>query len=282
MCLLSRHSAVRVCGKDVELEVVVRRGQLVEPGERLLQRQRVVVAADREGGHHAEGHRGDRAQAPETDARRAPQVRVGLARALHHRAVGGHQLQRFDLGRDVAEPLSRAVGRGRDRARDRLHVDVAEVLERKPLASPAPRSGRGSRCPPRPSPGPRRGRPRAPGSSLQAEHHAVGAGDVGERMARRRRPARSAPHRPPGRPHCAAPRPTPGRSTAAGTHCWSPAQLRHIVAARLLVGVVVVVMSVRRHGLAGRLESRPLLVGLALDRGPGAGCARTWCGSGRA
>ena len=105
--------------------------------KRLLQRQRVVVAADREGRHHAEGHRGDRAQAPETDARGAPQVRVGLARALDHRAVRGHQLERLDLRRDVAEPLSRAVGRGRDRARDGLHVDVAEVLERKPLPASA-------------------------------------------------------------------------------------------------------------------------------------------------
>ena len=42
--------------EDVELEVVVRGRQLVEARERLLQRQRVVVAADREGRHHAEGH----------------------------------------------------------------------------------------------------------------------------------------------------------------------------------------------------------------------------------
>ena len=101
--------------------------------ERLLQRQLVVVAADREGGDHAEGEARDRAEAAEPHPRRAPQLRVGLARALDHRAVRGDQLDRLDLAGDVAVALARAVRRGRDRARHRLHVDVAEVLEREPL-----------------------------------------------------------------------------------------------------------------------------------------------------
>ena len=74
---------------------------------------------------------------PSAHARGAPQVRVGLARALDHRPVRGHQLDRLDLAGDVAEALSRAVCRGRDRTGDRLHVDVAEVLEREPLAASA-------------------------------------------------------------------------------------------------------------------------------------------------
>ena len=38
----------------------------------------------------------------------------------------------LDLGRDVAQPGAGAVGPGRDRAGDRLAVDVAEVLHRQP------------------------------------------------------------------------------------------------------------------------------------------------------
>ena len=44
-----------------------------------------------------------------------------------------HQRRADDLGRDAAEPGAGAVGAGRDRAGDRLTVDVAEVLHREPV-----------------------------------------------------------------------------------------------------------------------------------------------------
>ena len=54
------------------------------------------------------------------------------------------------------------------------------------------------------------------------DHHAVGAGDVGERMARRRRPSLGWRRRPPGRarPRSAGARCAPGH-TSAGAPSWS-------------------------------------------------------------
>ncbi len=48
--------------------------------------------------------------------------------------VGEHQLDGDDLRRQIPQPRAGAVRAGRGRARDRLHVDVAEVLERESVA----------------------------------------------------------------------------------------------------------------------------------------------------
>ena len=66
-----------------------------------------------------------------TRAARSSSGSVGGAQ-LAHAAVGEDQLDRLDLGGDVAQPRAGAVGAGRDRAGDRLAVDVAEVLHRQP------------------------------------------------------------------------------------------------------------------------------------------------------
>ena len=71
---------------------------------------------------------------PQADASRPPRVRIVAGVDRQRRSVGEHQLDRDDLRRQVAQPRAGAVRAGGGRARDRLHVDVAEVLEREPVA----------------------------------------------------------------------------------------------------------------------------------------------------
>ena len=120
---------VRV-GKGEELEVVVGLSPLGEGAQHLFPRHRPGDHLQGEGGNAAEGDGADRAQRPDPDPRRPQQVGLGVVE-LADLAVGRDQLDRDDLGREVAELRPGAVGPGRDRAGDGLAVDVAEVLHRQ-------------------------------------------------------------------------------------------------------------------------------------------------------
>jgi hypothetical protein len=91
-----------------------------------------VDAVEHEGRHAAQRHRRDRAEGADPDPRRPQQVGVIGGVEPAHAAVGEDQLQALDLGGDVAQFGAGAVGAGRDRAGDRLAIDVAEVLHRQP------------------------------------------------------------------------------------------------------------------------------------------------------
>ena len=117
-------------GEHVELEVLVALRELVEAVKRVRQRPWRVEAAHDEGGHGAKGHRVDHAERPEPHSRGEVDVAIALGRDLEHAPVREHELQRLDLGGEVAELAPGAVGGGRDRPGERLAVDVPEVLHR--------------------------------------------------------------------------------------------------------------------------------------------------------
>ncbi len=121
-------------GKHEQLEVVVAERQLLEARERVLERPRLIDAAQRECGHAAQRHLRDHAERPERDASRAKCVGVELLGAAQRAAIGEDQRQLGHLGRDVAQARAGAVRGGGDRAGDRLGVDVAEVLQRQSVA----------------------------------------------------------------------------------------------------------------------------------------------------
>ncbi len=88
----------------------------------------MIEAVEPVGGHGPDRGRVDRAERAEADPR-GPQ-RLAVAGADHGRLpVGADQLERLDLRGDVAEPGPGPVRAGRDRAREGLTIDVAEVLE---------------------------------------------------------------------------------------------------------------------------------------------------------
>ena len=118
-------------GEYVELEVLVALRELVEAVERVRQRPRRVEAPHDEGGHGANGRRVDHAKRPEPYSRGEVDVAIALGRDLEHAPVREHELQRLDLGGEVAELAPGAVGGGRDRPGERLAVDVPEVLHRQ-------------------------------------------------------------------------------------------------------------------------------------------------------
>ncbi len=118
--------------EDEELEVVVGFGELVEAGDHLGQRPRRVDPVQGEGRDGAQRHRVDRAQRPDPDPGGEQLVPRAGAVQLPQLAVGGDQLDRLDLGGDVAQLRAGAMRAGRDRSGERLAVDVAEVLQRPP------------------------------------------------------------------------------------------------------------------------------------------------------
>ena len=103
----------------------------LEGVENLLARAGGVDAVQGEGRHAAQGHRRDRAEGANPDPGRAQQLGLAFRAQLAHRAVGENQLHRLYLRGDVAQLGPGAVGAGRDRAGDRLAIDVAEVLHRQ-------------------------------------------------------------------------------------------------------------------------------------------------------
>ena len=115
--------------EDVELEVVVRRGELAEAAQHLVERLRAVDAVERERGHGPQRHRVDQPERAEADPRGFKLLAGVESEQL---AVGTDELDRLDLGREARATEPRAMGAGRDRAGKGLAVDVAEVLEREP------------------------------------------------------------------------------------------------------------------------------------------------------
>ena len=73
---------------------------------------------------------GDEAGGPEADAGGLEQLGLLVERAVDELAVSGDDAQASDLGRKAAHRPPGAMGRGRDRAGDRLVGNVAEVRQR--------------------------------------------------------------------------------------------------------------------------------------------------------
>ncbi len=124
---------MRACGKTKNSKWSFVSPSCVELRERLVERRRAIDAAQRERRHAAQRHGGDHAERPDADPRGEKGIAVALLRARKRLAVGEHELDRLDLRRDVAQRGAGAVRCRRDRAGDRLHVDVAEVLQREPV-----------------------------------------------------------------------------------------------------------------------------------------------------
>ena len=73
-------------GEREEAEVVIRLDELVEMGERLLDRRRRLVRVEREGGDRPQRHRRHHPERADAHPGRSPPIRVGiLARALRSR-----------------------------------------------------------------------------------------------------------------------------------------------------------------------------------------------------
>ena len=209
-----------------ELEVVGGVRALVERGEHVLQRLRPVDPAEPERRDAAQRHRDHHAERAEPDPRRAQQVAVGRGQ-LAHAAVAEHQLDALDLRRQVPQPRAGAVRAGRDRAGDRLRVDVAEVRQRQPAqvqlaAQPVQRDpGLDAH-----EPGRRVGVEHAV-HAVEREQHAVGEHRPGERV-----PGARDPHRLPrgrgalDRRHDLGLR--AGRSNTAGSHRCVRDQFTHL------------------------------------------------------
>ena len=121
-------------GKHEQLEVVVAERQLLEARQRVLERSRLIGAAQRECGHAAQRHLRDHAERPERDASGAKCVGVEQLGAAQRAAIGEDQRKLGQLGRDVAQARPGAVRGGGNRAGDRLRVDIAEVLQRQSVA----------------------------------------------------------------------------------------------------------------------------------------------------
>src|SRR5438132_3751855 len=168
--------------KDEEFEVVVGDHALLEVLEHLLERCRRVHAAERERGHALKRRLHDHAQRTEAHTSRAEDLWLALGRAFEQRAVAEHERDRAQLRGDVLKARARAVRRRRDRAPERLHVDVAEILEREPvLEQPATElvdSDARLRA------HPRGGHVHLEhgAEALEREHHPVGARDIAERV----------------------------------------------------------------------------------------------------
>jgi hypothetical protein len=152
---------------------------LVETGQHLFERPRLVDAADGEGGHAAQGHRADHAQCAQPD----PRCKQIVALPHVHDLAGRRDHPHADhLRRDVPKAPAGPVGGCRDRPRDRLPVHVALVLERQAVMSQdrRQRANRDAAL---------HGHEVALDAqhaveAREVDHHPVGASDVAERVTR--------------------------------------------------------------------------------------------------
>ena len=115
--------------EPVELEVLVLRGQLIQPAQHLVPAHRLLPRLQQEGGHHPEGDRGDDAESAQANRGRGQQLGPLGRRAGNHLTAGQHQLKTGDLGRYAAAIPPGPMRAGLDGARHRLLLDVAEVGE---------------------------------------------------------------------------------------------------------------------------------------------------------
>ncbi len=117
--------------EPVDLEVVVAGDVLVERGEHIVEPHGLVHRPQRERGDTPQRDRRHHTQRTEPDSRGREHLGALGRRALQHRAVTRDDLHRVDERRQRAELRSGAVRAGRQRARDGLVRDVAEVRERQ-------------------------------------------------------------------------------------------------------------------------------------------------------
>jgi hypothetical protein len=114
-----------------QLEVVVGLDQLVDPRERLVERQRALLGPQQVGRLALDRHRGEHPEGTQAEPGRLEDLRLVVGGRGDHGTVGGDQLDRAHLRRQAAEPAAGAVGAGRDGPGDGLRVDVAEVGHRQ-------------------------------------------------------------------------------------------------------------------------------------------------------
>ncbi len=171
-----RHTGVR---QRERLPVVVRFRELVEAGKHLVERARLVDPMNREGGNAAKRDRRDGAERAQADPGGAQLVAVAHVEQV---AAARHDPDAHHLRGEVAEERARAVSGRRDSAAESLRVNVALVLHREPargellaeLAQGDP--GLDGHVLP--------GDVEYPVHPREVDHHAVGAGDVVEGVAR--------------------------------------------------------------------------------------------------
>jgi hypothetical protein len=169
-------------GEDVELEVLVALGQLVDARQSRLERLRRVQPVHDERRDGAKRHRVHDTQCAQAHAGGSKRVAIGARGRLDDAPIIQYQLDGLDLGRDVAEPGTRAMGRGRDRPGERLLVDVAQVLHREPQV-PERRAQLAQRDPGLDPHQARLGiRVEHPVERLDPDHRAVGERCIGEGM----------------------------------------------------------------------------------------------------
>ena len=107
---------------------------LVEAIEHAVQRQRLVVAVQRVQRQALDRHLRRDPQRAERHARRAQRLWVGRLGHVDDVARRGHQAHADDPRGEVAEAPAGPVRRRRQRAGERLRVDVTLVLQRQPVA----------------------------------------------------------------------------------------------------------------------------------------------------
>ncbi len=110
-----------------ELEVPVGLDARRELGEHVRERGAPGALVQTVGPQQTQPHRGHDAERAQGDPRRPEELGVGSCIALHDPAVTRHQAQPGDAGGEVAEGAAGAVGAGRQRAPQRLDVDVPQV-----------------------------------------------------------------------------------------------------------------------------------------------------------
>ncbi len=125
------HGAIGV-REPVELEVVALRDALVERVEDLAEILGVLDGVQDERRHALHGDIDEDAE--RSEAQRHGGQQLGVLGLAHRQQVTGccDQRRADDLRGDSPESRAGAVRAGRDGARDRLTIDVAEVLHREP------------------------------------------------------------------------------------------------------------------------------------------------------
>jgi glycerol-3-phosphate dehydrogenase (NAD(P)+) len=126
----------------------------------------------------------DHAERAEAHLGGAEGLGVALGRAHERRAVSEHERELDHLARDVAQARAGTVRGRRDRAGERLHVDVAEVLHREAMrVEPAAElADRDASLHPREAALPVH--VEHAGQAVEVQHQPVGAGDLAEGVPR--------------------------------------------------------------------------------------------------
>ena len=169
--------------EPVTVDVLVVVDDVVEVVDERVERPGLLDRVQTERRLALEGHFRHHAEGAKADACAREHLGLLVARAAQHLAVGGDDLERGHERGQAAEALPAAVGGGRDRARDRLPVDITQVGQRQvtrlQLVVELPQrdatlDGDRARV------AIHRDDPVEP---AEPQHAAVGAGDAGERVS---------------------------------------------------------------------------------------------------